>query len=195
MDPLTAATLFATVVSLLADFKAQRRDRSADEFNDFMTWLVQSNHSELADLLRQNVATAIGIKALLNEDRETLRARLDHLDRSLASLASAVDGFKELSIALRPEAQLSDQAISTLKQFDQSGGSHALEVRFDGRFFLKVMEGPQVEIEFSDLRFAEDDLASLVQLGLLRLTYNPAGTPIYVFTRRASELARGLRDA
>ena len=190
MDPLTAATTFATVISLIAEFKSQRVASGDDEFEDFQSWLAETRHEELANLLRQNVNTTLSIKALLAVDRRTLEERLEMLDRSLAGIASTLDGFNQLADALRPDAQLSTQALSIIRQFHHAKASRALQLQIisaTGPIF-HFMDGNQGAIEFSEPQFIEDDLQSLVALGLLRTDYNSSGRLVYVFTRAAAAL-------
>ena len=69
MDPISAATAFATIVSLLADFVAHRGAAEGKSFDEFMAWLSEQRHDEIKALLEQNTSTTIGIKALLGENR------------------------------------------------------------------------------------------------------------------------------
>jgi len=45
-------------------------------------------------------------------------------------------------------------------------------------------------MNISDHRFLEDDLKTLVELGLLRHDLNGKGQNLYIFTRSASELVK-----
>jgi len=151
--------------------------------------VVRNRHIEIVTLLEKNLGSTTSVKALLNEDRNTLLARLDTLDRTLASFAGAIEGFAQLAVALRPDANLSQQAVSVLSQLDHSGGTRLLCFDYlDGRYELHLIDGPQGLIAFDEPRFIKDDLNMLVELGLLRIEYNSGGKPIYCLTRRASEL-------
>ena len=75
-------------------------------------------------MLNQNAATAAAIKGLLNQDRATLQTQLEKLDKSLAAIASAMDGFRDLAHAVRPEAKtvVSASAISSTVMCEQNSG-------------------------------------------------------------------------
>jgi len=188
MVPISSATLFATVVSLLSEYVSQRRTRSDDEYKEFVAWLSANNHSEVVGLLERNLNTAIGIKALLSEDRQILLKRFDQLDNMLASLASAVAGFATLSESLRPSAGLSDQAVSILRQLEQSGGSKFIPLNGTDFYALAIVDGGGGNIVVTEHRFVEDDIHTLVSLGLLNRSSNSTGKPMYGITRNAVAL-------
>lgn len=188
MDLLTSATTFGTVVSLLSDYVSQRNARSDDEYKEFTDWLNANNHDEIIILLEKNLNTAIGIKALLKEDKNTLLTRFDQLDSMLASLASAVSGFSVLSESLRPKAQLSRQAISVLRQLCDSGGSKFMPMNGSDFNALAITDGGGGFIEVEEYRFIEDDINTLVSLGLLNRSRNTNGKPLFGITRSAVAL-------
>jgi hypothetical protein len=188
MDPLSVATAFATVVSLIGQFRAERGDSRRADFNEFMAWLVKTNHEEVKELLESNAQTTDGIKDLLGEQHEALMGKLEVLDNTLASYASGIPGFSNLTRGLKAEAVLSHQALSILKQLELSGASKLIEIRtFDGTLLILDTSG---EVEIDDPRFLEDDLRTLVEVGLLRHEYNSEGNNLYIFTRAASQLLR-----
>lgn len=181
------AESFATIVSLLGQYRAEKGNQAKLEYEDFMEWLVTTNHTEIKSLLELNTKATISIKALLNQDHKIFKQKLDKIDSALTSFASAIDGFSELANSVNPNAVLSEQALSILKQFQESGASKALE--------LKVMGGPQYlfidadgGLEMSEPRFISDDFYILIELGLLRQDYNSKGDNLYVFTRAAERL-------
>jgi hypothetical protein len=192
MDAASAAAAFATVVGLLADFTNQRQHKTDSDYADFVAWLAENRHSELVELLRLNASTATSIKALLNQDRTVLLEKIEHLDRTLASIASTVEGFMPLAASVRPGSEFSRQAIRILREFHVSGAGKALDVStFEGRSLL-LFEGGDGAILFDEPRFIDDDLNVLVESGLLRLDYNSKGERLYVFTRFAADYLRGI---
>lgn len=194
MDPLTLATSFATIVSLLGTYKSEGRQITDDEFQDFMQWLVKTNHSEVKDLLELNTQATIGIKALLKQDRELLLQKLGAIDEILSLISSRVEGFSQITSALRPNAEISGQAVSVLRQLFESGGSKFLKAGAIGRgpMFL-IMGGKGGQIAYEDLQFIEDDLSTLVNLGLLNQEYNSKGDPLYVVTRAAAKFLAAVQ--
>jgi hypothetical protein len=189
VEPLTLTTSFATVISLLASFKAEHKTASEDEFNDFMTWLIKHNHTDIKELLSINTQATIGIKAILNQDREILFAKLEAIDKVVSKVAGSIEGFDKVASALHPGQELSKQAKSVLKQIVKSGASKFLQSKAIGRHpIYLILGGASGQIEYDEPQFIEDDLSTLVKLGLLNLDYNDNGNELWVVTRAAAKL-------
>jgi len=95
MDVLTGATMFATVVGLLAQYVQSGTERDQRSIEEFRDWLVRENHRELAELLTDNAKTTISIKALLNLTRDEIATKFDGLADGLRALMTGVDGLAE----------------------------------------------------------------------------------------------------
>jgi hypothetical protein len=189
IDPLTAATTFATLVSLISDFRDKHREVAADDDRTFLNWLTENNHEEMRLLLEQNQATLIGIKSILSERHAFILEKLQAIDNSLAALLSGDPVFTQLVEAISPKNLLSEQSLSILIQFENSGASKLLRYQMlSGLGF--IFEDGDADFEFTEPRFIEDDFAKLVELGLLRLEYNIKGDPRYVYTRMASNFVK-----
>jgi hypothetical protein len=189
MDLNAVTTAFATIVSLVADFKGHRDAGRSADYEEFIKYLADHRHEEISGLLNRNAETALAIKALLREDREVLRQRLDKLDIMLAGVASRMEGFAPLVEALYPSANVSAQAVSILKQLRDAGGSKAIDIGANnhrGPVYL-IPDGRQGELVFSEVQFLQDDFTRLCELGLLRLDINSTGKRVYVFTRAAAK--------
>lgn len=186
MEPITLATSFATIVSLLGSYKAEGRSIDGDEFQDFMQWLAKKNHAEIKSFLEINTQATNGIKALLSHDQELLFQKLGAIDEVLSLLASRFDGFSEVSKALHPNSEISEQAVSILRQLVGSEGSKFLKsAAIDrGPIFL-IIGGKSGQIEYTEPQFIEDDLDTLLRIGLLNQDYSSKGEPLYVVTRAA----------
>lgn len=194
MDPMTAATAFATTVSLLADFVAHRGVHEGKSFDEFMAWLSEKRHDEIKALLELNTSTTIGIKALLSENQKEILDRLHSLDKSLAIFAAGFDAFRGVAEATHPTAALSPQAISLLEQFNDSGASKVLMHQGPAGTDLYIVDGPtNGSLQFSDLRFLEDDLTTLVELGFLGLEHADNGGRLFLFKRVAARFVEHLR--
>ncbi|WP_018993798.1 hypothetical protein [Thioalkalivibrio sp. ALgr1] len=189
MEPVSVATAYASVVGLLGQFQASRGGSEQADFNEFLQWLVDSNHEEVKDLIESNTKTMIGIKALLNQNHDVLLRKLDALDSALSSFGSLIPGFSDISSGLYPGGgPLSEQAKHILSQFQNSGASKILELHTYDGVSLLYLGGQEQQMEIPDPRFLEDDLKTLVELGLLRHDLNGRGDNLYIFTRTASEL-------
>jgi hypothetical protein len=181
------AESFAIIVGLLGQYRSEKGSQTQLEFNDFMEWLANANHTEIKGLLELNVNATIYIKALLNQDHKIFKEKLDKIDAAITAFASTIDGFDVLANAVNPDNTLSDQAVNILEQFEAAGATKVLE--------LKMMSGPEYmfietsgNLEISEPRFVEDDLRTLLEYGLLRHDYNSKGDNLYIFTRAASRL-------
>ena len=188
MELVSGATAFASIVGLLGQFQASRGSKGQADFNEFLQWLMDSNHEEIKSLIEGNARTLVGIKALLNQNHDVLLQKLDALDCALSSFGSLIPGFSDISGGLYPEGgQLSAQAKDILSQFQASGASKILELHTYDGVDLMYLDGNESEMNISEHRFLEDDLKRLVELGLLRQDLNGNGQNLYIFTRSASE--------
>lgn len=129
MDPITAAGSFATIVGLVSNFKSERRASSDDEYREFLEWLDAKNHSDTLRAINENRALSDSIDTLLKQNHEEVIAKLGALDDSLLLLASKIPDFRNISLAIAPTAEISNQAVSVLRQLEQSGGSKFLNNR------------------------------------------------------------------
>lgn len=191
MDLPLASTAFATIVSLIGQFRSERSGRDGSEYEQFQTWLIDRNHTEIKSLLDRDRQVVDGLRTLLAEHDEALRARLEVLDKALATFASGLPGFAGVVSGLRRESALSAQALSLLRQFEASGASKLVVVRtFDG-IELLFADG-QGGAAATEMRFLEDDLRSLADVGLLRPGRTSPGDETFVFTRAASDLVQSM---
>jgi hypothetical protein len=187
VEALTAATTFATIVGLLSNFKSERNSASEDEYKEFVGWLDEKRHKSLLDEIMSNHLLSLGIKSLLNQNHEVVLQKLAALDETLLVLSTSIGGFKEISNALAPNIELSEQAISIINQLNSTGGSSFLESNtFDATSFLFM--DTQGSLEIKEPRFVEDDLTQLVNLDLLLLDYSSKGNRIFRITRLAVKL-------
>ncbi len=194
MDPVTA---FATIVSLLSDFIAHRDGKESKDFDTFMAWLTENHHAEIRSLLQANAATTVSIKALLRDSRETILERLATLDKTMATVAAGITSYRDLALAAYPSSELSSQAYAILEQFYDSGATSVLEIKYwSDPMELAYMDGlSNGNISYTEPRFVEDDLTTLVNLGLLDLDRNGKGERIFKFKRAAAALVEQRRGA
>jgi len=192
MEPLTAATSFATIIGLISNFIAERRNSENVDINDFLAWVSDHGFDDLRGQIEANQKTTVSIKALLTENSEVVLERLNTLDNVLASVASEVQGVKELAIATVPNISISEQSVSLLRQLEEKEASGFFELKVYGGSVFEAFEGGQ--LEYSEPRFVEDDLNTLVKLGFLRHEVSAKGTSRYGFTRAASTYVKLLGE-
>jgi hypothetical protein len=165
MDPLTASTALATIVSLICNFKQESRDNNALQTKDFIAYLDRHRFEDLKEFILRSTELSSEIDLLLKQDTELILAKLDQIDGILGSLMSQVTEIKGLARVIRPQSEVSDQAISILIQLRDSGAEQFIHVRHLGGIALMLPGGRPLAVQ--DERFLEDDLRSLASLGLL----------------------------
>ncbi len=190
MDPVTAATSFATIVGLLSNFKSER---TGNQLTDFTDWLKEKRHDDIASDIERNQMLAIQLKSILSLNHQELVKRLDNLDAILSSVASHVETFADLAIEIQPNSGLSGQAISIVKQFSSSGAREIRERKNVGAGQTSYhLIGAQEDLAIPEPRFAEDDFNTLVELGYLRVDYTSQGNRKFIITRQADSLANAV---
>lgn len=174
----------STILGLLSIFKAERRDTSDNEFDDFLVWLVHKQHKVVVDEINTNHQLSLSIKMLLTQNHEKAVEILRSVDSSLTLLSSKIDGIREISHAINPNLELSNQAISILQQLKESGGSHFVEIKrgLSGGVFLMLVD-KKGKIEANETQFLNDDLQQLVDLNLLIEGVNSANNRTFSITR------------
>lgn len=192
MSALSAGTAaFASIVGLIGQFLNERRTGTAQDYEEFKSWLAENRHEDIIRLLEQNAATVTNIKALLTQDRATLLQRFDQLDHHLAVIAQMVQGLGGIAQAIRPEVRISRHALAFLREIDRSGSSAVLEMGgMGGRklFTMDTEKGLTGVIRYGDERFFEDDVHQLITAELLRLAHDKQGNRILHLTRQAVAL-------
>lgn len=179
---------FATIVGLICNYKSENRATSDDEYKVFVEWLDKKRHRDIIEELNSNHLLGLSLKNLLNKKSELIVNKLSKLDKSLVDLASQIDGFKDIATAVSKHEGLSDQSISILKQFHESGGSVFLEGKHMGGSDYHVIDGSSGYIVIDEPRFINDDLDKLCELGLLIPDFNKRGERLFRITRAATSL-------
>lgn len=190
LDPMTAATIFATIVSLLSSFKGENRAQDDDEYRTFMNWLEETRQEEVLEEIERNRDLSQAIKNLIEQNQDQVLQKLESINKAVFKIASHIEGFSEITNALNKNLQLSEQAWSILKQLDGSGGSFFLELKTIGGCSFQIMDGNGGMLEINEIRFIEDDLQTLVGLGLLIPDSNKSGYRLWRITREAANLVK-----
>ena len=182
MEPITIATAFASIVGLLRVYKAEAQELEGRDFGKYIDWLRRQEHNQLANLIQGNTDLARSVRDLIEDQHREVMAKLDVLDKVLASVARHIDTFQPLA-AVVGAAQLSDQAVSVLRQMNKASASRFSENPSTRSGTTYAMLGAPGTVQVSEPRFIRDDLLTLCELGLLRLDHNDRGGRIFIITR------------
>jgi len=184
MDLMAGAGAFATIVGLLCNFKS---DRSSGNLDQFILWLKEKRHEDVAAGIENNKELLQRLTEILSTNHEELIEKLSTLDQLISSVAANIQEFSGLALTIHPQASISDQAVSVLRQLVNSGAKlfmeHKLRTGKPNEYIL--LEGAHGQIEYKEPRFIEDDLNNLVELGLVRLEFGSQGSRRFCVTRNA----------
>lgn len=190
MDPLALSGAFATIVGLLANFKAER---SGSDLSDFMSWLQEQHQEHVAQAISQNKALSAELSALLATKHDELVARITAMNDQISRVASQIEGFSGLAKLLGSAPALSHQAKSVLKQVVESGAKFVIEHKLStgkpSEFIF--IDGAVGEVQYDEPQFINEDFEALVAMGLLRLEYASKGSRKFIPTRTGVDYARG----
>ena len=175
----------ATVIGLIYSFKSERKSASNDEYQEFLNWLNEKRHKKLIEELDTNYLLGLSIKGLLQQNHDLVLSKLNHLDESLLQLASGIEGFHDIAKAINPNAELSDQAITILKNLVESQGSFILESKTLSGTNYRVYDGDGRSLGITEYRFVDDDFNLLCSLELLMPDFNGSGNRMFRITRNA----------
>ena len=192
MDALTLATSFATVISLISEYRSLNKENETKSYQDFLNWLAENRHQELKVLIESNQNTIVSIKAILNEDFNEISRKLESINNKLAYILSSDELFSNLAMSLAPQKILSVQAQGILKRFEELKASRMLVFNSMPSSTYTFEGGERGNLILSDKRFIQDDLNLLVNLSLLTHEIDKYGTNIYTITRSASELVKTI---
>lgn len=189
IDPLSVATTFATLVSLISDFRSEHDKVANDDHQKFLEWLSSNRHTKLVSLLEQNQATTTSIKSILNLQSSELLEKLKSIDNRLGNILSFDPNFSDLVKAIAPQVQLSKQALNILSQFERSGSSRVVEFKTMPEYSYIFVDKKAPDLVFEEKIFIQDDFLSLISYGLLK-TELDNGRKVFIYTRAASELIK-----
>lgn len=147
MDPLTAAGAFATIMQLVCNYRQEKGAAKALDHQTFIEWLEYHRHEEIKNLICNTAALRTEIDNLLRADHAFIMQKLDAINTTLASLASRVPEFRDLTMTMVPGAELSEQSISILRQLVNSGSKYFLIIKWmgPGGLALSLERGGQIE--------------------------------------------------
>lgn len=183
MDPFA----FATIVSLLATFQSGREAREGKkDLESFKQWLIENNHSNMIAIIDSNERLQKDLTSFMNQNHDQVMSQLSTLNNLMVSLASHMQGLGGIALSFDSNNGFSDQAIDVLRQFVKSDGvdmRHLQTWSYEGQSNIYYLENS--EVDYSEPRFIETDIDSLVNAGLITLTRGSKGSAIYKITRQA----------
>ena len=188
IDPLSAATAFSTIISLISDFRTNHKEVFANDHQKFLEWLSDNRHEEVKVLIESNQSTVVSIKAILNQDFNYLSNKLESIDNKLAYILSSDDLFSSLVASVAPLKTLPAQAMDVLKRFEELKASRMFVFNTIPDSTYSFQGEKSGSLMVSDKRFINDDLSLLVRLNLLTHDIDKHNTNIYTITRIASNL-------
>ena len=189
VDPVIAGS-FATIVSLIAQFRSERQSTKDTDFQDFLKWMVTNNHNEIKGYLESNTEVQIGIKALLNKSNNDFKQLLNNIDLKLSMLSSRIDEFQHINKGIYGNATLSSQSITILKTLINSGGSTFLVTESASEppeLLILDSDSSVRSIDYKEQQFLKSDLEDLVNLELLSQGLNSQGYETFTIKRLAME--------
>jgi hypothetical protein len=191
MDGISLSNSFAAIIGLVCSYLSESRASSGDKISDFFVWLEETRHDEVKQLIIENKQLAISLKNIFQLENENILRKLDSLNRSLASVASHLDGFKDIASALKTNGSLSPQAIIILKRFYASNGSIIREMKYRNYTCFQIMDGIRGMIEIEEERYLEEDLRTLCHLNFLMQSVDKQGR-VFRLTRQAANFLENM---
>jgi hypothetical protein len=184
MEPLTA------IIGLLITFINEKHRQSSSKDLDFVKWLSEHNHQDLAQLIKSQNNLLGAIQSFEEQHFESM----GELNQKLDSLLGNQTIFKDISTSINNKPPLSDQAIQLIKDFYNSGASSFLIIKCLSEPIELMLLGDQARgrLSYSDERFLEADLKELAQLDLLDQDFNGGGDTLYRITRTTQAFVEGL---
>lgn len=189
MDPVTG---LATIIGLISIFKQERKAQEDQNREAFFRWLDEHRHQDLKEFIIRTKDLSSEIDRVLHEDHAVIIGKIEKINEILATLLSRVDGVAGIAQALNPNAELSDQAVSILRQLVESGAQEFGKIGYssDACLPFTTVNG---SVQIEDSRFLDDDLNTLVNLGLLLPRTTAGGTQeFYGVTRNAVRFLKAI---
>ena len=155
--------------------------------------MEEKRHDKVVDLIKANNHLISGIQSFLREDNNVIMNKLNALGDIMSKLSSHIEGLSEIAIAVNPGHALSEQCLKILRQLDDSESSRFIELKLQGHSLFQIMEGKGGNIVYEEQRFIEDDLLTLLELGMLRLDHGSKGSRIFYITRSAVEYLKCIK--
>jgi len=182
---------YIIIVGLLSNYMSLKKADESQSFDDFQKWLTDKNHTELLAYILENHKVAVSVENLLKKNHQSISDGLKILNDNMMFISSQIEGLKDITAAIDPLKELSEQSISILQQLHDSGGKFFFEI-INNRWGNQYPIDHGGNINYNDSRFIDDDLKKLVELGFLNLEYNSKGSKVFYYTRKADQYIKFL---
>ena len=191
--------LVSLLIGLIGKFKQEHKSKENSNREAFENWLSNHRFDDLKEFISRSDEISREIDVALQEDHDHIIAKLKTIDKNIATMLQDMSIFAEIVSTIYPAGQpteeLSKQAISILQQLSDSNSGQIYYMRTSEPLpcFLIVNEG---SVKFTEPKFIESDLDTLVDLNLIKPTHASDGNGVfYTMTRQGdSFLKKYLED-
>jgi hypothetical protein len=196
MTSIEATSLFATLVSLICNWRDERGRKSDGDFQNFMTWLTNHKFEKLREQISQSEEVTKDLKSLLEDDLSSLDEKLNLITSTVVAVSLKLEQLSKIGDTLGVSTDaISDQAFGILKSFADSGAEKMIVFQWPISIAFDKRGGASPVLTVAEPRFLVTDIESLLATNLIRLTsYNNSGDPIYSLTRSGYSLAQSIQN-
>lgn len=190
---MDASSTFISIVALICNWKQERATQATDRYQDFMAWLVQHNFNDLNERIYQSEELQRDLTALLQQDLTVLNDKLDIIAGNISAVADKIDFLSQTSRTLGVDTDaLSEQAITILKAFDESGSINMIYQAFTHELIFPCCKK---SARVSETRFLENDSAALQKFRYIQLEgHTPKGAEKYAMTRLGCQFVKTIKE-
>ena len=181
------------IVGLLATFLSIDNDKK--NLAEFKEWLIETNNEYAIKIIENSNQLQDGLSVLMNANHNENMAKLSQITNLIINMANKMENSAKLASSYSIGAELSEQAISVLRQFVESGSPKIRHMKLnDGRGYphLYLLEGTGEKIHYNEPNFIEGDIESLVNRSLITQTFGSKGGKIYNITRQAAAFIKTI---
>lgn len=192
MDPLAFTSFLLTALA------AWRQETGSTEISEFILYIKQEALPAFEKQLTNNHEIVEATNKLLLQDTHEIKQRIDELNRVMLDIAARSNLFSGLVHVSGYRPELSEQAISILQQFVDSGASELWEFRNSDSAMPTsryILIGVHKDLRIDDSQFVDDDFAKLIEMEFLRDNGTDSrGNKKFRITRQAQQFIEGINE-
>ena len=175
----------AAIVGLVSNFKTEH---ASGTWPEFATWLRERHREDIAQAIESNAVLLVELQKLLSGNHDQLMQELQQVKAKLDTVlaASPLLSGVQLAISPKPGGELSEQAISVVKQLLVKPEAYMLEHRTYSSNeppYVLIASGPKLQV--SEAHHLQEDLDALHAAGLVQFEFTSKGSRKYSATRAA----------